>query len=933
VFSTFSVLSPSGRTYQVTLRSLERRVNSCSCPDFQTNLLGTCKHIEAALTLIKKKNRGRVDRLERSAPPVADVFLQYGEKVQVTLNLPARGVPSRLEQLGKTFFDGEGHLLGDPAVQVPALIEEVSRLSTAHTARFRVTPDVGTYGQLLADGVAHGKQRDWFLDEVKQGRRTLDVVGAKLYPYQVEGMLHLAFTGRTLLADDMGLGKTIQAIAAAVLLKELRGISRVLVVSPASLKHQWLREIHRFTSLSAEIVDGPSSKRQLLYANPTFFTLVNYELLLRDQQVFERLAPDLVILDEAQRVKNWRSKTAQAVKRLKSRYAFILTGTPLENNLDELYSVLQTLDPRLLGPLWQFNSRYYDLEKRKSGSYKVLGYKNLDELRSRIRPVVLRRTRDQVLKDLPPRVDNNYFVPMTPHQLEPYGDYKSIVAQLLNIATRRPLTPTEVKRLFMALQKMRVLCDALELHDPKIPDKLKRQTAPKLDELAALLKEQVVEPRRKAVVFSSFEGMIDLAIERVAGPLGIGHVKLSGSVPTSRRGRLLDRFRDDPDCLVFFSTDAGGVGLNLQSASIVINLDLPWNPAVLEQRIGRAHRMGQKSTVSVINFVAQGVLEERMLDTLSMKRQIFQSVFAALEGEDTLVFDKNRGLMARLQEMLSEEPQKPQAPEELAAGVEEGTVPAPPPPEVRPVSLAEQLRVFSDRLSGRLGSRLLLVSRLALGPVGPLSSRDLPRVLVVVDREADALSSTVDEVAASVSTGAPPFAVHLFDRLGYQNLAGLLGPALATTGTDEAYRSAALPVPDGDKQRAQDASAREAGERIARAEARVRLARLVAGGGFPSDALAPLREAFDTTLEGLFKLAGDGVTADRTNVLALERWLVQPGILSASDSAKVTWIHGLLAASTQGEATTLDGALVERLAAEIETLQQAARVRLTTSVL
>jgi len=903
VFSTYTVLSPSGRVYEVTVRSLQRRINGCTCPDFLTNQLGSCKHIEAVLAALDRKLKGKLAEAERAAPPTAEVYLSYGEQVEVCVEA-ARRLPRKAAELIGRYFDDRGRLTGDPAVQVRALVDEASRLPAAAFETVRVAPDVVAYGQMLADGAAHRAQRDWFLGEVRAGRRSLDVVGTQLYPYQVEGMLHLAFNGRALLADDMGLGKTVQAIAAALLLRELRGISRVLIVTPASLKHQWQREIRRFTGLPAQSVDGPASKRELLYATPAFFTLVNYELLLRDREVFERLAPDLMILDEAQRVKNWRTQTAQAVKSLSSRYRFVLTGTPLENNLDELYSVMQTLDPRLLGPLWRFNARYFQTERRKSGTYKVLGYKNLEELRTRIRPVVLRRTRDEVLTDLPPRVDNNIFAEMTPAQLGPYDEYKAIVAKLVRITEYRPLTPDESKRLFMALQKMRILCDALELHDRRIPAKLKRTTAPKLDELANILREQVREGRRKAVLFSSFEGMLDLAIERVARPLKLGHVKLAGSVPTARRGALLDRFRDDPECRLFFSTDAGGVGLNLQSASLVINLDLPWNPAVLEQRIGRAHRMGQSQTVQVVNLIAQGTIEERMLDTLAQKRQIFQAVFAAMDGPDELVFAKDRGLIARLRQLLTDEPVAP----ELAEAPAADAAPAPEP-----------VKLFAERLAARLGTRLMLVRRMSRLAGAP----DLPRVLVVVDRGAAELTATLEEVAASVADPAP-FSLHVFDRAGYAGLAGLLGPALAAE--PESYRSPALPA---DAAPASDAIARARAARadLERAAERLKLARLMAGGGFAGDAVAPLRQALDHTLDGLYRLAGDGTTPDRTSAIALEKWLVRSGILTSGDSARVPWIVSALEPRTEG----LDRPLVESVVDSVEKLAEAGRVRITAT--
>ncbi|MBF0410525.1 MAG: DEAD/DEAH box helicase [Candidatus Riflebacteria bacterium] len=963
VFSKFSVLSPSGRTYEVKIRSLKRRVNSCTCPDYQTNLLGTCKHIEAVLALIEKKLRGKIDNAELSAPPTAEVFLNYGEQVEVMLYRPAK-INENVSELLSRYFDDNGTLLGNPIQQLPALLEDAASLKPDEASALNISPNVRTHADLLAVSLKHQLQRQWFLNEVKAGRRSLDIIGTKLYPYQVEGLLHLVFTGRALLADDMGLGKTVQAIGAAVLLKELRGISRVLVVTPASLKHQWYREIKKFTSLSAEVVQGPASKRELLYSTPSFFTLVNYELLLRDQQVYERLAPDLIILDEAQRVKNWRTKTAQAVKQLRSRYTFVLTGTPIENNLDELYSVLQTLDARLLGPLWQFNSRYYQLERRPSGSYKILGYKNLEELRKRIVRVVLRRMRDEVLHDLPPRVDNNFFVPMTQAQLEPYKDYQAIVARLLGIAHKRPLTPAESKRLMMALQKMRILCDALELHDRNLTEKQKKQTAPKLEELVSIVQEQVVAAKRKAVIFSSFEGMIDLAIDRVARPLKIGYVKLAGTVPTTKRGALLDRFREDESCRIFFSTDAGGVGLNLQSASLVINIDIPWNPAVLEQRIGRAHRMGQKETVQVINLVAQGVIEERMLDTLAQKRQIFQAVFSALEGEDTLVFAKDRGLMARLRQMLADEESSPASAVEARANASGGASAvtsnsaglsadtstgvsiagsaagsanacANLVPEhgdvsenastVMPSTDSDKVKLFAERLSSKLGSRLLLIRK---------ADRQAARLMVVVDQDASGLSSVVDEIADRVQGQNPLFKVHLFDKKSYESLQALFGGNLdLQDSVHEAYRSPALPA---SADRADDGrlqTTKFVREKLSQTAERLRLVKLMTDGGFAAEATAPLKQALDATMDGLYKLAGKSVPGDRYSILEIERLLVKPGILAPEKSASIQWMQSLLNSQGSQTTTTLEKYLVERIFASIEQLCESADLYLTARLL
>src|SRR2546428_631812 len=201
-------------------------------------------------------------------------------------------------------------------------------------------------------------------------------------------MLHLAFKERALLADEMGLGKTIQAIAACALLHRLGAVQRVLVVTPASLKTGWGEQIQRFTDLPYRLVFGPRHQRLKAYdrgeaeaplASPDFpfFTIVNYEQMLADSlEVNERLRPEVVVLDEAQRIKNWSAKTTQAVKRLRSRYAFVLTGTPIENRIDELHSLMDFLEPTVLGPLFRFNREFYELDERGRPS----GYRNLDQL-------------------------------------------------------------------------------------------------------------------------------------------------------------------------------------------------------------------------------------------------------------------------------------------------------------------------------------------------------------------------------------------------------------------------------------------------------------------------------------------------------------------------------------------------------------------------
>jgi hypothetical protein len=452
-------------------------------------------------------------------------------------------------------------------------------------------------------------------------------------------MLHLAFTERALLADEMGLGKTIQAIAAAALLHRLGKVGRVLVVAPASLKTEWEEQIKLFTDLPYQLVFGSPEARKASYENAVFFTLTNYEQVVRDvAEMNAELKPDCVILDEAQRIKNWDTQTAQAVKRLQSRYVFILTGTPLENRIDEIYSLMSIVDPQVLGPLFRFNRDFYELNDKG----RPVGCKNLHLLRQRLQPYLLRRRKADVEKELPDRTERTVFVAMTPQQRSLYTAYEERVARLLAQTRVRSLTPPESERLQRELSMMRMVCDTPSILQPDFPD------CPKLDEIRSVLETALSTPGVKALVFSEWERML-ARVRDLCDQLGIAYAWHTGSVPQQKRRDEIVRFKNTPECRVFLSTDTGGLGLNLQQASIVINCDLPWSPARLEQRIARAWRKNQVRNVTVINLVAEDSIESRMMETLARKRALAGGVLDGDSGVDSVQLSNNReGLLKQL---------------------------------------------------------------------------------------------------------------------------------------------------------------------------------------------------------------------------------------------------------------------------------------------
>ncbi|HSQ54979.1 MAG TPA: DEAD/DEAH box helicase, partial [Gemmata sp.] len=424
-------------------------------------------------------------------------------------------------------------------------------------------------------------------------------------------------------------GHTIQVkktdgttLAAIELLARERGVSRVLVVAPASVKYQWESEIRKFTSRPAQVIEGGKEDRRDQYAQPAFYRLVNYEQVVRDREAINAWKPDVVVLDEAQRIKNWEAKTSREVKKLQSRYAIVLTGTPLENKLEELYSIVQFVDERRFGPAFQFLHEHRVLDEH--GNLK--GYRNLERIREKLAPIFLRRTRADVLTQLPPRTDNIAFVELAEEQRGPYEEQRVALARLLQ---KNYLTDLDRKRILASIVNMRTICDSLFLFDRV------NRVSPKLDEFAELI-PQVVGEDHKAVVFSQWETMI-LEASKVLDTLGVGHAVLHGGLQGKDRKEAMERFRTDPACKVFLSTDAGGTGLNLQIADTVVNLELPWNPAVLEQRIARVHRMGQSRPVRVVNFVTRGTIEEQVLRRVEAKQGLFAGVF---EGDaDEIPFE------------------------------------------------------------------------------------------------------------------------------------------------------------------------------------------------------------------------------------------------------------------------------------------------------
>ena len=656
VFSEFAVTNPATkRTYRAAIRSERLGDNFCSCPDFTVNTLGTCKHIEFILSRLRRDSQHKNMLTAGAVLPYSEVFLRYGPRRQVVFK-PGTEAPPALTKIMEDYFDKEGILKEDACERLESFLEEAQRLGH----EVRCYDDALSFIAEVQDQRHRRERLKQKFPEGIQSQEFDQLLKVPLYSYQREGTLFAVEAGRALIADDMGLGKTVQAIAAAELLAREFGVQKTLIICPTSLKHQWQNEIEKFCGRSVCVIEGPTHSRRMLYESETFFKIVNYDVVFRDLNSIAQLSPDLVILDEAQRIKNWKTRVAQSVKQIKSPYAFVLTGTPLENRLEELHSIVEFVDRYRLGPMFHFLANHQELDSQTG---KVIGYRNLKAIGETLSSILIRRKKAEVLKQLPERMDKNFFVPMTSEQMVIHDENGEIVARLVAKWKRyKFLSDVDQRRLMIALQYMRMACDNTYLVDQKT------RFGKKIDELVILLQEVFEQPEAKVVVFSQWERMTSLVAE-VLNRKSWEHVYLHGGVPGHKRKYLIETFRENARCRIFLSTDAGGVGLNLQAASTVVNLDLPWNPAVLEQRIGRVHRLGQRWPVRVVNFVAEKTIEHKMLAVLQFKKSLFAGVLD--KGQDSVFIGKSR--LSKFLESVEELTGDVNKTESVAAGITAGT--------------------------------------------------------------------------------------------------------------------------------------------------------------------------------------------------------------------------------------------------------------------
>ena len=426
------------------------------------------------------------------------------------------------------------------------------------------------------------------------------------FPYQLEGIAFLYPRHAAILADEMGLGKTMQAITAIRLLVRSGAMRSVLLICPKPLVTNWQREFELWApEIPLLLIGGDQARRRWQWQLPGMpVKIANYELLLRDRDLFDPCNSfggppvqfDLVVLDESQRIKNLSSATSQAARAISRSRNWALTGTPVENSSEDLVGIFEFLAPGFLSP---------GMKPRRMGRT--------------ISDYILRRTKDQVLPDLPPRLFRDAELDLTPQQRESYrmaeGEGVLRLTEMGRSAT--------IQHVFELVLRLKQICN----FDPATG------TSAKLERLEADL-EEVATSGRKAIVFSQWVETLRRLAVRLC-PLGT--LEYHGQIASNRRDAVIRRFREDPDCRVLLiSYGAGGVGLNLQFANYVFLFDRWWNPAVEDQAINRAHRIGISAPVTVTRFLTLETIEERIDRILQEKRELFDTIFSGAEAHRNL---------------------------------------------------------------------------------------------------------------------------------------------------------------------------------------------------------------------------------------------------------------------------------------------------------
>ena len=447
-----------------------------------------------------------------------------------------------------------------------------------------------------------------------------------LRPYQQEGVKWLYNLYKCglggILADEMGLGKSLQTIIFIRRVLEEDSKAKILIVTPTALVYNWDNEFRKFSDdIKRNIFVGVKKERHKKlseYDGNVYIT--SYGLLREDLEIYQEMNFKVMVIDEAQNIKNPIALLTKAVKSIKSEVKLALTGTPIENSVLELWSIFDYIMPGFLASKSKFSEKY-----KINNDFDDNTNLTLDKLRTQVKPFILRRKKGDVLKDLPDKLENNIYIDLTEEEKKIYAscvkDAKDKMEELVSDGF------TKNKMLILTLlTRLRQVCI-----DPKIIFENYDKPSSKIENLVKIVKE-AVSNGHKILLFTSFKTALNIVKDNLTEE-GITSYVIDGSVSSKKRQELVDNFNNDDTNIFLIMLKSGGTGLNLTSADIVVHLDLWWNPQAENQATDRAHRIGQKNTVEVIKLITKGTIEEKILD-LQNKKKILSDKLIEKDGDE-----------------------------------------------------------------------------------------------------------------------------------------------------------------------------------------------------------------------------------------------------------------------------------------------------------
>ncbi len=555
-----SILSATYKkiSYHVYFRSLEAGRNYCTCPDWATNQLGSCKHIEAVIHKIR--HHPSFSEHFHSELKVSYIYLCWKRAFQpeIRLHLSAHANPNLSEFLAQ-YFNSTGRFSQSFPDDFQVFLQKSRSFSGLD-----VGDDVRVYmQQVLADLQRQAQQEKLYRKIIQD----FSIQGMKrpLANYQLEGMAFLVSRGRAMLVDEIGLGKTAQAVVAAHYLHHNTGLKKVLIVAPTALLSHWHTEIRLYSDLPVQQVSGSTEQRAGQFQAKAFFFLLDLKWVNKDlDRINNNLSVDLLILDEAQHIKDWRSKTASSIKLINSHYVFVLSGIQLENRIEEIYSLMQLIDPRIMGPLWRCLLEYQQTDRHG----QVIAARQSNELEQRLKPVRLGRARQTVQAELPAFRDVQLLIPLEPKWQSEQEKQVRRICKVVEPARFRPLQSKEV------FQFLQILKQSLKL----------AQQADKSLQLIRLLEEICLQGQRKVIIFSQWRLKLE-KIKPVLEAAGISVLYPDNCMNESELNSQFLEFNEKSTTFVLLMVDQLQPIVEFTRVDVLIHLDLNPSPSMMHSRL------------------------------------------------------------------------------------------------------------------------------------------------------------------------------------------------------------------------------------------------------------------------------------------------------------------------------------------------------------